>query len=195
MRPKERRTAGRTISSRRRLDQIVDRDHALAKLGRAIDWRFLEARSGAVYTDKVGHPPLPTRLMAGLAILSLCMVCPTRICARAGLTVRSPEPLRPGVLPAQADVRPLIADALAPANGGAAAVWRSGEPRGRHPHRRGEAGRFFQGDRRHHRQTEGGGLSDRRQAHASGARAAGKAGQENWPRSAPDPTRGWASMR
>ena len=50
---------------------------------------------------------------------------------------------------------------------------------------RGEAGRFFQGDRRHHRAAQGGGLSDRRQAHASGARAAGKAGQENWPRSAP----------
>jgi transposase, IS5 family len=39
------------------------------KLGRAIDWRFLEERFGAVYTDKPGQPPLPTRLMAGLAIL------------------------------------------------------------------------------------------------------------------------------
>ena len=34
-----------------------------------IDWRFLEEKFGAVYTDKPGHPPLPTRLMAGLAIL------------------------------------------------------------------------------------------------------------------------------
>jgi Transposase domain (DUF772) len=33
------------------------------------DWRFLEERFGAVYTDKPGQPPLPTRLMAGLAIL------------------------------------------------------------------------------------------------------------------------------
>ena len=40
-----------------------------AKLGRAIDWRFLEARFGAVYSDKAGHPPLLTRLMAGLSIL------------------------------------------------------------------------------------------------------------------------------
>ena len=39
------------------------------KLSRAIDWHFLEERLGAVYTDKPGHPPLPTRLMAGLAIL------------------------------------------------------------------------------------------------------------------------------
>ena len=44
-------------------------DHALAKLGRAIDWGFLEERFGSVYSDKAGHPPLPTRLMAGLSIL------------------------------------------------------------------------------------------------------------------------------
>ena len=69
MRPKERRDSGQTDFFRARLDQIVDLDHALAKLGRAIDWRFLEERFGAVYSDKVGHPPLPTRLMAGLAIL------------------------------------------------------------------------------------------------------------------------------
>jgi hypothetical protein len=36
---------------------------ALVKLGRAIDWRFLEDAFGAVYTDKPGQPPLPTRLM------------------------------------------------------------------------------------------------------------------------------------
>jgi hypothetical protein len=67
--PKERRDSGQNDFFKARLDQIVDRDHALAKLGRAIDWRFLEGRFGAVYTDKVGHPPLPKRLMAGLAIL------------------------------------------------------------------------------------------------------------------------------
>jgi Transposase domain (DUF772) len=44
-------------------------NHALGKLARAIDWRFLEERFGGVYTDKPGQPPLPTRLMAGLAIL------------------------------------------------------------------------------------------------------------------------------
>ena len=69
MRPKERRDSGQNDFFKARLDQIVDSDHALAKLGRAIDWRFLEGRFGAVYSDKVGHPPLPTRLMAGLAIL------------------------------------------------------------------------------------------------------------------------------
>ncbi len=35
----------------------------------SVDWRFLEQRFGASYTDRPGRPPLPTRLMAGLAIL------------------------------------------------------------------------------------------------------------------------------
>jgi transposase, IS5 family len=69
MRPKERRETGQSDLFRARLGQIVDLDHPLAKLARAIDWRFLEERFGAVYTDDPGRPPLPTRLMAGLAIL------------------------------------------------------------------------------------------------------------------------------
>jgi transposase, IS5 family len=69
MRPKERREAGQTGLFRARLDQIVDLTHPLAKLARAIDWGFLEERFGALYSDGPGHPPLPTRLMAGLAIL------------------------------------------------------------------------------------------------------------------------------
>ena len=54
MRPKERRDSGQNDFFKARLDQIIDMDHALAKLGRAIDWRFLEERFGAVYSDKVG---------------------------------------------------------------------------------------------------------------------------------------------
>jgi transposase, IS5 family len=69
MRPKERRESGEQDLFRSRLDQIIDLDHALVKLARAIDWGFLEEKFGAAYTDKPGHPPLPTRLMAGLAIL------------------------------------------------------------------------------------------------------------------------------
>ena len=69
MRPKERRETGEQDLFRSRLDQIIDLDHALAKLARAIDWRFLEAKCGEVYSDRPGHPPLPTRLMAGLSIL------------------------------------------------------------------------------------------------------------------------------
>ena len=39
------------------------------RLARAIDWRFLEERFGAVSEDDPGRPPLPTRLMAGLALV------------------------------------------------------------------------------------------------------------------------------
>lgn len=43
--------------------------HELVRLAQAIDWPVLEARFGTVYSDGAGMPPLPTRLMAGLAIL------------------------------------------------------------------------------------------------------------------------------
>ncbi|TIO13382.1 MAG: IS5 family transposase [Mesorhizobium sp.] len=69
MRPKERRESGQTDLLRSRLDHILNMDHALAKLAKTIDWRFLEERLGEVYDDDPGRPPLPTRLMAGLAIL------------------------------------------------------------------------------------------------------------------------------
>src|ERR1700720_1292375 len=69
MRPRERRETGEQDLFRSRLDQIIDMDHALVKLARTIDWRFLEEKFGAVYADGSGRPPLPTRLMAGLAIL------------------------------------------------------------------------------------------------------------------------------
>ena len=69
MRPRERRESGEQDLFRARLDQIIDIEHALVRLARTIDWGFLEATFGAVYEDGAGRPPLPTRLMAGLAIL------------------------------------------------------------------------------------------------------------------------------
>src|SRR6516225_9205335 len=69
MRPRERRETSEQDLFRSRLDQIIDMNHALVKLARTIDWGFLEQTFGAVYTDNPGQPPLPTRLMAGLAIL------------------------------------------------------------------------------------------------------------------------------
>jgi transposase, IS5 family len=69
MKPKERCDSGQADLLRSRLDAIIDMNHALVKLSRTIDWSFLEERFGAVYEDKPGRPPLPTRLMAGLAIL------------------------------------------------------------------------------------------------------------------------------
>ena len=69
MRPRERRETGEQDLFRSRLDQIIDMNHPLAKLARTVDWPFLEERFGEVHTDDPGHPPLPTGLMAGLAIL------------------------------------------------------------------------------------------------------------------------------
>ena len=69
MRPPERRETGEQDLFRSRLDQIIDLKHPLVALGRTVDWEFLERQFGAVYTDDPGRPPLPTRLMAGLAIL------------------------------------------------------------------------------------------------------------------------------
>jgi len=69
MRPRERRETGEQDLFRSRLDQIIDLNHALVKLARSISWRVLEQQFGVVYTDQPGQPPLPTRLMAGLAIL------------------------------------------------------------------------------------------------------------------------------
>jgi hypothetical protein len=42
MRPRERRESGEQDLFRSRLDQIIDTEHALVKLARTIDWRFLE---------------------------------------------------------------------------------------------------------------------------------------------------------
>src|SRR3954447_23477324 len=69
MRPRERRESGEQDLFRSRLDQVINMNHALAKLARTIDWGFLEEKFGAVYADGSGRPPLPTRLMAGLTIL------------------------------------------------------------------------------------------------------------------------------
>jgi len=69
MRPRQQRETGEQDLFRSRLDQIIDTNHALVKLARTINWRFLEEKLDAVYKDGPGQPPLPTRLMAGLAIL------------------------------------------------------------------------------------------------------------------------------
>ena len=69
MRPRDKCDSGQNDLFKARLDQIVDMNHALAKLGRRIDWKFLEETFGSLYSDGPGQPPLPTRLMAGLAIL------------------------------------------------------------------------------------------------------------------------------
>jgi len=69
MRPNERRDSGQQDLLRSRLDQIVDPRHPLVQLAGRVDWQFLEQRFGESDADRAGRPPLPTRLMAGLAIL------------------------------------------------------------------------------------------------------------------------------
>jgi hypothetical protein len=69
MKPRERRETGEQDLFRSRLDQIIDMNHALVKLATAVSWSFIETKCGEVYSEGPGMPPLPTRLMAGLAIL------------------------------------------------------------------------------------------------------------------------------
>ena len=51
------------------LEAIIDLGHPLARLAREIDWGFLDRRFAGVCRPGDGHPPLPTRLVAGLLIL------------------------------------------------------------------------------------------------------------------------------
>ncbi len=67
--PRGQRDTGEQDLFRSRLNQIINMGRELVRLAEAIDWPVLEARFGEVYWDGPGMPPLPTRLMAGLAIL------------------------------------------------------------------------------------------------------------------------------
>jgi len=70
MRPKK--TSGTLTSGdlfRARLDQILDHEHPLFRLGRQVDWAAFEREFGQLYVDKVGRPGLPIRLMVGLHYL------------------------------------------------------------------------------------------------------------------------------
>jgi len=51
------------------LEEIIDLGHPLPRLGRAIDWTFLDGRFASVCAPGAGQPGLPTRLVAGLFIL------------------------------------------------------------------------------------------------------------------------------
>src|SRR5262245_45355010 len=68
MRPRE-QTRGQDDLFCARLDQIIDMRHELVRLGGLIDWQLIGRRLGEMHTDGPGQPPLPIRLMAGLAIL------------------------------------------------------------------------------------------------------------------------------
>ena len=69
MRPKQPAAAPQDDLFRARLQSLVDPRHALVRLAGLIEWEQFEMTFGAVYSDKSGQPPLPTRLMAGLSLL------------------------------------------------------------------------------------------------------------------------------
>ncbi|MFL6336293.1 MAG: IS5 family transposase [Pyrinomonadaceae bacterium] len=56
-------------ASRVRLALIVSHEHPLYQVAEAIDWTRFEADLGALYTEAVGRPGLPTRLVVGLHYL------------------------------------------------------------------------------------------------------------------------------
>jgi hypothetical protein len=83
MKPRERRDAGEQDLFRSRLDQIINLKHELVKLSHAVSWGSLETGCGEAYTDGPGMPHLPTRLMAGLAILKFTFdLSDEELCAR-----------------------------------------------------------------------------------------------------------------
>src|SRR5262249_2064419 len=90
---------------RSRLDQIIDMNHALVQLARAIDWRFLEERFGAVYSDKPGAAAAD----AGDGGVGAPMTFPTRLCAIVRSTSIDPTDVAAAVLGAAgAGVRRLV---------------------------------------------------------------------------------------
>jgi IS5 family transposase len=68
MRPKHPEAEPQEDLFRARLENLVDRRHALVRLAGLIDWDRFEAEFGPLYTDG-GRPGLPTRLMVGLHLL------------------------------------------------------------------------------------------------------------------------------
>jgi hypothetical protein len=71
---------------------IVDVGHPLVKLGKAIDWRFQEDRFGAAYSDRAGHPPLPTRLMSDEDLCARWIENPYFQLFCDGMTAPAPAP-------------------------------------------------------------------------------------------------------
>lgn len=53
---------------RSHLEQIINMQHELVKLSKAIDWEYLD-KANAAYYSKDGRPGVKTRLIVGLHIL------------------------------------------------------------------------------------------------------------------------------
>jgi IS5 family transposase len=69
MRPKQPASEPQDDLFRAQLENLVDRRHPLVRLAGLIEWGRFEAGFGPLYTDGIGRPGLPTRLMVGLHLL------------------------------------------------------------------------------------------------------------------------------
>jgi transposase, IS5 family len=69
MRPKQPAAEPQEDLFRARLQNLVDPRHALVRLAGLIEWERFETAFGPLYTDAVGRPGLPTRLVVGLQLL------------------------------------------------------------------------------------------------------------------------------
>ena len=52
-----------------RLSHLLNPEHELLKLSKAIPWDLLEAEFASLYSNGPGQPPIPIRLATGLMIL------------------------------------------------------------------------------------------------------------------------------
>jgi len=99
MKPVEPTDTGRHGMFRSRLDQIINMGHEKVVLANRIARQLLSDKCSENYTDKLDHPALPTRLMAGLHILKYAdNLSGEELCALGGEPVL-PILLRRGDLP------------------------------------------------------------------------------------------------
>jgi transposase, IS5 family len=68
MRPKKPETTGTSDLFRARLDQIINLQHELVRLGGKIDWDWIDREIAPLYSDK-GRPGIETRFVIGLLLL------------------------------------------------------------------------------------------------------------------------------
>jgi len=68
MRPGKRETTGEQDLFRARLEQIINMRHELVRLGRAIDWDWIDAELAPLFKEN-GRPAVATRFMIGLLLL------------------------------------------------------------------------------------------------------------------------------
>ena len=158
------------------LEEIIDLGHPLVRLAREIDWGFLDRRFAGVCTAGSGSAAAADPVGSG----AVDPEAHARPVGRGAVRALAGEPVLPVLLRRiellpPAAVRPLVADALAPAAGrGGAGGAAPGEPVGGAQDRGAGDPRSRAGGGRHHGPAEGDRPSDRRAAVPPGAGEAGR---------------------